>query len=941
MSETLPTSWIKMKPQRTDGAHQIGLDWQQEANLPAHIPTKRLLALLKASDEMMESVFRRSRQDTLDTLASSVKSLLEAEAAAIFLTDEDSPDELILSAYKLDKPHKIEAPRLKIQDVPKGGMTGFIASKGEVVRLHGAALRDHPNKAGASTAHLISGQGFSVLGFPLKDRKGRVLGVAKVDNKKGSDGAGVETAFFDEVDEFIAKILVNKIVLVLEGLRNFGALRDLMDAMGRAKSLDDILNDILKTGMRLIGADRGDFVWWDAGKHRLVTAAQYGTSELKLGEESPEPSVVYEVWRTGEPALIGDVESDEKYSDKYHAAYPLTKSEIAVRLEYDGKKIGVLNAESSKPDWFNKHDLELLQLLAQYATVAAQVIDEEVAFRGIVQNLTEHSPSREEVLTNILQSVANSFGFDAGAIFIADYERGILQGSATVGCDELQIDPTSFEYPLGETALVTKVLRECKGYFSRNPKTDPEVHQRGVQGFKIDGPLVGVPLVYRDKAVGVLVSWSRHKHQQPDQKHIDLLKPFAALAGTTIALSEIERERARVLLKIASILDQMQTELNLKKNLQSILSGVQEAGFDRVRVFAFQEESQSFIGLSSVGMESAERVEGFRVFAEKNPYILHTIQHWSTERRARLYDSSMFGPDPDAPSLKKDPDLPWAVVPLVTNSKLYGYISADNTTTRRMILEGSLQYLTLYGALACQAIVNRQTIDLLGGSKIRDEFLRRMAHIFGTHASNIKLMIGNLESNVINYSQFKITYMPGILKINKNYLELGQRMRDFAALGADTKLNIKSDSLERLVADAIERLQGPAAARGISFKVSVTSPLLWRIDVARASSAVEALLENAIKFSPVGKTVHVLVETDEKAARIIVRDEGFGIPEEELRFVFDSFFRARNAVDAHIEGTGLGLSIVARTMELHGGTATARNHPDGGAEFTLEFPRRS
>jgi signal transduction histidine kinase/putative methionine-R-sulfoxide reductase with GAF domain len=886
---------------------------------------------------MMESVFRQSRQDTLNTLALSVKSLLEAEAAAIFLVDEASPSELLLSAYKLDKPFQIEKLRLKIQDVPKGGMTGYIAHKGEIVRLHGAALRQHPNNAGASSAHLISGQGFSILGIPLKDRKGRVLGLAKVDNKKGPDGAVGETAFFDEVDEFIARVLVNKIVLVLESLRNFGALRDLMDAMHHAKSLDDILNDILSTGMRLIGADRGDFVWWDASKHKLVVAAQYGTEGLVLREMPTEQSVTYEVWRTGESALIGDVLSDEKYRDKYYEVQPSTRSEIAVRLEFEGKPIGVLNAESSKYYWFNNHDLELLQLLAQYATVAAKVIGEEVDFRGIVQRLTERSPSKEEVLTNILLSVANSFGFEAGVIFIADYERDILHGSATVGCDDLLIDPKSFKYSLNEVALVTKVLRECTGYFSSNPKADPEVNPKGVEAFRIDGPLVGVPLVYRDKPVGVLVSWSRRENH-PTQKHIESLKPFAALAGTTIALSELEYQRTKVLRKIGNILDQMQTELNLKKNLASILSGIQEAGFDRVRVFEFQEESQSFIGLSSIGMES---VEGYRIFADKNQYIRHTVQIWSTDRRARLYDSSMFGPDPDAVALRKNPELPWAVIPLVTNDKLYGYISADNSRTKRAILEDSLQYLTLYGALACQAIVNRQTIDLLSARKLRDEFLQRMGHIFGSNASSLRIMVKNLESGVIDYSRFMVVYLPAILKINNEYLALGQRMRDFAALGEDTKLNIETVSLERLVRDSIERLKGPAMARDIRFEKTIPSIPLWHIDKARVSSAVDALLENAIKFSSVGQIVRVLVEASEGTARIIVRDEGGGIPDEELRFVFDSFFRASNAKNAHIEGTGLGLSIVARTMELHGGSAKVRNHPEGGAEFTLEFPERS
>lgn len=886
---------------------------------------------------MMESIFRHSRHDTLNTLASIVKSLLEAEAAAIFLVDEDSPNELILSAYQLDKPFEIGKLRLKIQNVPKGGMTGYIAKTGEILRLRGAQIWEHPNHAGASTDHLKSGKGFSTLGIPLKDRKGRILGVAKVDNKKGADDVAGEAAYFDEVDEFIARVLINKLVLVLESLRGFGALRDLMNAMHHAKSLDDILNDILRTGMSLIGADRGDFVWWDASKHKLVAAAQYGAKGLVKGDVLPERSVVYEVWRTKEPALIADVQADEKYRDKYYAAHLETRSEMAVCLELEGTPIGVLNAESSKFNWFNKHDLELLQLLGQYATVAAQVVGEEVAFRGLVQHLSERSPAKEVILKNILLSVANSFGFDAGAIFIVDYERNKIQGFATVGCDHLKINPKEFKYDLEARALVTKVAREGKGYFSPNPKDDPEVHQRGVKEFEITGSLVGVPLLYRDATVGVLVSWSRGRNQ-PNARHLESLKPFAALAGTTIALSETERQRKNVLVNIGNILDQMQTESDLKKNLKSILSGVQKAGFDRVRVFEFQEESLSFVGLGSVGMDPPESVEGYRVFAKKNPYIQHTIDVWETDRRARRYDSSLYGPDPDAPALKKAPGAPWAVVPLVTNSKLYGYISADNTTTGREISDDSLQYMTLYGALACQAIVNQQTIDLLSGSKLRNDFLRQMGHIFGTHGSSVKLIVKMLKDNLVTYPQFMDKYLPIILRINDEYLALGRRMRDFAALGKDTKLNIETVSLEALVRDRVERMEGAALAKGIEFETKFPPSLLWRLDKVRAASAVEALLENAIKFSPPGKTVHVVVEEIGETARIIVRDEGVGIPEKEVRFVFDSFFRASNAKNEHIEGSGLGLSIVRATMELHGGRAKARNRPEGGAEFTLEFP---
>jgi signal transduction histidine kinase/transcriptional regulator with GAF, ATPase, and Fis domain len=924
-------------PQQVPASPQSDQDGMDRNNLPSNIPTVRLIALLKASDDILESLFRRSHRHTLRLVARSVKNLLKAEAAAIFLVDEDSNDKLMLSAYELDKPFRIESVSLTIQDKEKGGMTGFIAHQGEIVRLHGPTLREHRNNARTPTIHLKSGIGFSTLGIPLKDRKGRILGVAKVDNKKGLDGIANDSVFFDEVDEYIARVLLNKIVLVLESLRIFDALRTLMESMHRVKSLEDFVGDILKTGLRLIGADRGDFLWWDARKQQLVPASQYGARTISHRQTWPERSVTYEVWHTKEPALIGDVLSDKKYRDKYYQIDPSTRSEIAICLQYEGNAIGVLNAESSRPNWFDAHDLELLQLLGHYVSIATQVTGEDVAFRGIVQRLSDPSPSREEVLTGILSSLASIYKFDAGIIFIADYGQGILQGVASIGCDELNIDPKTFVYSFDEKALSTKVFREGRGYFSASPKDDPHVQRKGLEAFQIDGPLVGVPLTYGSKVVGVLVSWSRY-NVHPTEKHIELLQPFARLAATTIAASETERQRTKVLLRIGDILNQMQTELSLEKNLHLILSGIQAAGFDRVGVFEFKEETQTFIGLDSIGLERPEIVRGYQVTLA-NPYAAHIAQIWPTDPRAKLYNAGMFGPDPDARALGQDPELPWAKVPLVTNGKLYGYIAADNKTTKRKIQNDSLDYLTLYGALAGQAIANRQTIDVLRASKVRDDFLRQMAHTFLTNAANVKWAVHTLESGLLSYSQFRLHFLPGVLKINKQYLDFGRKIRDFGTIGSDAKLNLESTDLVGLTQEAINRLREAAEAQQVTFETNSNSlTVLGRVDRMRTAGAVEALLENAIKFSPRGGTVRVHIEASNETASIIVRDEGFGIPEEELRFIFDIFFRGRNAKDAHIEGTGIGLSIVERTMALHGGKAKAVNLNQGGAEFKLEFP---
>ena len=92
------------------------------------------------------------------------------------------------------------------------------------------------------------------------------------------------------------------------------------------------------------------------------------------------------------------------------------------------------------------------------------------------------------------------------------------------------------------------------------------------------------------------------------------------------------------------------------------------------------------------------------------------------------------------------------------------------------------------------------------------------------------------------------------------------------------------------------------------------------------------LLDNAVKWSPPGSTIRVRLQGN----RLRVSDSGPGIPEADLPYVFDRFFRGETA--RNTQGTGLGLSIVAKTAEDHGGTVSAGRSSDGGAEFVVQLP---
>jgi two-component system sensor histidine kinase SenX3 len=106
-------------------------------------------------------------------------------------------------------------------------------------------------------------------------------------------------------------------------------------------------------------------------------------------------------------------------------------------------------------------------------------------------------------------------------------------------------------------------------------------------------------------------------------------------------------------------------------------------------------------------------------------------------------------------------------------------------------------------------------------------------------------------------------------------------------------------------------------------------------------TAVFNILDNAIKYS--GDNVDVLVRLqtpDERRIVLSVRDQGVGIPSDDVKRIFKRFYRVTHRSLAHVKGTGLGLFIVKSIAEKHGGKAFAESGGEGyGATITLELPR--
>jgi signal transduction histidine kinase len=127
--------------------------------------------------------------------------------------------------------------------------------------------------------------------------------------------------------------------------------------------------------------------------------------------------------------------------------------------------------------------------------------------------------------------------------------------------------------------------------------------------------------------------------------------------------------------------------------------------------------------------------------------------------------------------------------------------------------------------------------------------------------------------------------------------------------------------------------------KGITLNLKL-SPVEATVDADAIQQALVNLLDNAIKFSPPGTVVTILLalHDDRRHWSLSVRDEGPGISKEEHSRIFERFYRPGDELRRETQGTGIGLSLVKSIAEAHRGTVTVESEPGKGSTFTLAFP---
>jgi two-component system, OmpR family, sensor histidine kinase MtrB len=153
-------------------------------------------------------------------------------------------------------------------------------------------------------------------------------------------------------------------------------------------------------------------------------------------------------------------------------------------------------------------------------------------------------------------------------------------------------------------------------------------------------------------------------------------------------------------------------------------------------------------------------------------------------------------------------------------------------------------------------------------------------------------------------------------------------------------LNLEEVDLRDLVQEVVEANARLAETNRTEITVHTSGDAKAEVDARRIERILRNLLVNAIEHSE-GHPIDILIESDEAAVAVAVRDHGVGFEASQARQVFHRFWRGDAARARAVGGTGLGLAIAMEDANLHGGWLTAWGRPAMGAQFRLTLPRKA
>ncbi len=234
---------------------------------------------------------------------------------------------------------------------------------------------------------------------------------------------------------------------------------------------------------------------------------------------------------------------------------------------------------------------------------------------------------------------------------------------------------------------------------------------------------------------------------------------------------------------------------------------------------------------------------------------------------------------------------------------------------------------------------NRMAAQLAENEARRRRLFADVAHELRTPLSVIQGTLEGMLDHVVEPTPERIA---GLHSQTVLLRRLITDLRDLSlAQAGQLQLHLQTTDVARVVRDTVEGLAPFFEERGVTLRVDAPDRLpTVEADPDRLRQVAQNLIDNAVRHTPPGGAVRIVLRADSAGVRLAVADTGGGIAPDDLPHIFEHFYRADRSRARSSGGTGLGLAIVKSLVEAHHGQVTVESAPGAGSTFTVRLPMR-
>jgi PAS domain S-box-containing protein len=278
------------------------------------------------------------------------------------------------------------------------------------------------------------------------------------------------------------------------------------------------------------------------------------------------------------------------------------------------------------------------------------------------------------------------------------------------------------------------------------------------------------------------------------------------------------------------------------------------------------------------------------------------------------------------------------------NDKIIGLLAVGKNVTKLRKLEAELNEIKPK-LIEAERLINLERgrtsnhkMMLEELNRMKNEFVSNISHELRTPLASIVGFSETIASDPNMPAEMRSEFNHIILNEGKRLAKLINDVLDLSRMETGRiTLNKSKTNICKILYGSVDKFKTLAKEKNLIISIDIpTEEIIIEADEERLSQAIEAIIDNAVKFSHNNGRIKVVLNNLFREIEIIVTDTGIGIPEKDLPYLFQKFYRV-NSLDSEIPGAGMGLVFVKQIVDLHKGLINIKSEPNKGTSVVIKL----